>query len=180
MNVHRIFFTWELPDSPLAALKADPQFDLRIWSKEDPPLKEEICREAKQSDALVSLLSDPIDREVLSNFKGRLVAQYAVGVDNVDLKAATELGISITNCPGVLTQSTADLTWALLLAVARRIKEADEYVRKGLWKIPWGPKMLLGVELAEKTLGIIGLGRIGEAVAMRARGFGMKVLYSSR
>jgi glyoxylate reductase len=139
-----------------------------------------IRQKAKESDALVTLLSDPIDLEVLSSLKGKIIAQYAVGVDNIDLDAAKELGITVTNTPGVLTQSTADLTWALLLTVARRVSEADEYVRAGLWKVAWGPKMLLGIELANKILGIIGLGRIGQAVAMRARGFGMQILYTSR
>ncbi|MFW9917226.1 MAG: 2-hydroxyacid dehydrogenase [Candidatus Thorarchaeota archaeon] len=180
MSVNRIFFTRALPERPLALLKADPHYDLQIWPKEAPPSKEVIRQRAGESDALVTLLSDQIDREVLSNLKGKIVAQYAVGVDNIDLDAAEELGITVTNTPGVLTQSTADLTWALLLAVARRISEADAYVRAGLWKVAWGPKMLLGIELAKKTLGIIGLGRIGQAVAMRARGFGMQILYTSR
>lgn len=180
MSVNRIFFTRALPERPLALLKGDPRYELQIWPKEAPPPKEVICQKAEESDALVTLLSDDIDREVLSSLKGKIIAQYAVGVDNIDLDAAAELGITVTNTPGVLTQSTADLTWALLLAVARRISEADEYVRAGSWKVAWDPKMLLGVELAKKTLGIIGLGRIGQAVAMRARGFGMQILYTSR
>lgn len=175
----RIFITRRLPEKPLEKLITDPNFEVEIWPEKHPPPKEVICEEARKSNALVTLLSDPIDEEVLSNLRGKLVAQYAVGIDNIDLDFATEHGIKITNTPGVLTQSTADLTWALLLAVARRIKEADEYVRTGLWNVAWGPKMLLGVELAGKVLGIIGLGRIGQAVAIRARGFGMQVLYTS-
>ncbi len=180
MKTIKIFFTRKLPERPLQELYQDSDFELDFWTEEHPITKMDLCEKARNSDVLVTLLSDNIDREVLTSLKGNLIAQYAVGVDNIDFDTANELGIRVTNTPGVLTESTADLAWTLLLGVARRLIEADNYVRKGLWKIPWGPKLLLGVELTNKTLGIIGLGRIGQAVARRAKGFKMHVLYTSR
>ena len=135
---------------------------------------------ARRSVALVTLLTDRVDRSVLEAGKGlRIVANVAVGVDNIDIAAATRLGILVTNTPGVLTEATADLTWALILAVARRVVEGDALVRAGKFR-GWNLDLLRGVDLHGKTLGIIGAGRIGKAVARRARGFGVKVLFHSR
>ena len=136
----------------------------------------------RDADVLLPLLTERIDREVLErNARLRGVANHAVGYDNVDVAAATELGIPVSNTPGVLTETTADLTWALLLGVARRIPEADAYMREGRYRI-WGPQTLLGADVGpgpdgqRKVLGIVGFGRIGQAVARRARGFEMDVV----
>ena len=131
--------------------------------------------------ALISLLNRRIDAALLdaAGPKLRLVANYAVGYDNIDVAAATARGIWVSNTPGVLTEATADLTWAALLAITRRVVEGDRLVRSGGF-VGWGPLLLLGSELRGKTLGIVGLGAIGKAVARRARGFGLEVLYAER
>src|SRR5262245_56631125 len=139
-------------------------------------LKGSLVASARRSTALVTLLTDRVDRAVLEAGKRlRIVANVAVGVDNIDVAAATRLGILVTNTPGVLTESTADLTWALILTVARRVDEGDAQVRAGRFK-GWSFDLLRGMELRGKTLGIVGAGRVGRAVAARAKGFGMKVL----
>ncbi len=143
-------------------------------------LKGSLLQAARRSSALVTLLTDRVDRAVLEAGKGlRIVANVAVGVDNIDVATATRLGILVTNTPGVLTEATADLTWALILAVARQVVEGDALVRSGNFR-GWDFDLLRGMELRGKTLGIVGAGRIGRAVARRARGFGMKVLAHSR
>jgi len=125
-------------------------------------------------------LTDRVDADVLDRApRLKVVAVYAVGYDNVDVAAATRRGIVVTNTPDVLTETTADLTWALILAVTRRIPEADRLVREGRWE-GWAPTQLLGADVSGKTLGVIGMGRIGRAVARRAAGFGMAVLYHTR
>lgn len=146
-----------------------------------PPSKEEIIQHAESCEGLVTLLSDTITSEVIESLpRLRVIAQYAVGYDNIDVAAATARGVIVTNTPGVLTETTADLTWSLIMAVSRRIVEADKYVRDGRWRVAWGPELLLGEDVYGATLGIIGLGRIGQAVARRAKGFDMRVLYHSR
>lgn len=131
------------------------------------------------ADALVSLLLDPIDAALLARApRLRIVANCAVGVDNIAIEAATAAGVAVTNTPDVLTEATAELTFALLLAAARRLGEADRLVRSGTWS-GWALDQLLGVQLAGATLGIVGLGRIGRAVARRAVAFGMRVIYAS-
>lgn len=143
-------------------------------------LEGSLLQAARRSMALVTLLTDRVDRRVLeAGRRLRIVANVAVGVDNIDVDAATRLGILVTNTPGVLTESTADLTWALILAVARRVVEGDALVRAGKFR-GWDFDLLRGMELRGKTLGIVGAGRIGRAVARRARGFGMKILEHSR
>ncbi len=153
-------------------------FDVEIWPEYGPPNRDLLIKKAEKADALITLLNDRIDNEL---FKGapklKIVAQMAVGFDNVDLKEATKRGIYITNTPDVLTQTTADFAWALLMAIARRIVEADQYVRKGNWNVAWHPDMLTGRDINSATIGIIGAGRIGQAVAQRAQGFNMKILY---
>ncbi len=137
-------------------------------------------RTVKDADAIVSLLTDRIDGKIFAAApKLKIVANVAVGVDNIDLDAARAHGIHVTNTPDVLTDSTADLTWALILGVARRVVEADAFLRAGRYK-KFDFDLLRGMELSGKTLGIIGPGRIGKAVAKRARGFGMKVLFAKR
>ena len=156
------------------------EFDASVWQNEMPPSKEQIIENGTDCEGIVTLLSDPISADVIERLPDlRVIAQYAAGYDNIDLKYATKRGIIVTNTPGVLTETTADLTWALIMAASRRIVEADRYVRRGHWRVAWGPELLLGSDIHGATLGIIGLGRIGSAVARRACGFNMKILYSS-
>ena len=129
-------------------------------------------------DGLLVLLTDRIDREVMAAARGiKGIANYAVGYDNIDVKAAAELGIPVTNTPGVLTDATADMAWALLMSTARRVVESDAYVRAGKFK-SWEPMLFLGADVTGRTLGIVGAGRIGTAVARRAKGFDMRILYT--
>ena len=146
-----------------------------------PPLERpELIAKVRDAEGLICLLSDRIDREVLeAGNKLKIVANVAVGYDNIDVEAATELGIMVTNTPGVLTEATADLTFGLVLAVARRIVEGDRITREGRFS-GWELDFLLGTDVHGKTLGTVGFGRIGQAVARRARGFGMEVLYFNR
>ena len=175
----KVYVTRELPERGMKIIREN--FDAEIWPEYGPPPKEEIIEKAKDVDALVTLLSDKIDAEVFDSApKLKIVAQMAVGFDNIDVNEATKRGIYVTNTPGVLTETTADFAWALLMAVARRVVEADKYVRSGRWKVNWHPSMLLGRDVHGATLGIIGAGRIGAAVARRAKGFNMKILYNSR
>jgi len=171
-----VFVTRLIPDEGLDIIKK--RFRTSVWSADMPPSPQEIVERAKQCSGLVSLLSDRIDESVISLLpKLRVIAQYAVGFDNIDVTAATKKGVIVTNTPGVLTETTADLAWALIMAASRRIAEADRYVRAGFWQVAWGPKLMLGIDIHSATLGIIGMGRIGAAVAQRAKGFGMRILY---
>lgn len=172
----KVYVTRELPERGLRIIKE--RFDTDVWLGYAAPPKKVIVEKAAEVDALATLLSDRIDAEVFDagpNLK--IVSQYAVGFDNIDTKEATKRGIYVTNTPGVLTETTADFAWALLMAVARRVAEADKYVRSGKWKVGWHPTMLQGRDIYGATLGIIGLGRIGSSIAKRAKGFEMKVLY---
>lgn len=172
----RVFVTREIPERGLSKIKE--HFEVDLWTDDAPPSKRDIMERVKDVDALVSHLTDPIDAEVLdAASKLRIVSQYAVGYDNIDLERATKRGIYVTNTPGVLTETVADFTFGLMLAVARRIVEADRYVREGKWKVAWHPLMMIGSDVHNRTLGIVGLGRIGSAVARRAKGFGMRILY---
>ncbi|MEM0211380.1 MAG: glyoxylate reductase [Candidatus Methanomethylicia archaeon] len=175
----RLFITRELFTDIID--KLSEYYEIEIWDKYTPPPYHTLLEKVKEIDALVSLLTDKIDNNLISNAKKlRIIAQYAVGYDNIDIENATKHGIYVTNTPGVLTESTAELTWALILGVARRIVEADHFVRWGEWwrtGTGWHPKMMLGIELMNKTLGIIGLGRIGSRVAEIGRAFKMKVIY---
>ncbi|MEM1515653.1 MAG: glyoxylate reductase [Candidatus Bathyarchaeia archaeon] len=176
MRKPKVYITREIPERGLK--KIIERFNVEIWPEYEPPPKQVIIERAKDADALVTLLTDKIDVEVFSAApKLKIVAQMAVGYDNIDVEEATKRGIYITNTPGVLTETTADLTWVLLMAVARRIIEADRYVREGKWKVAWHPMMFLGRDVHGATLGIIGAGRIGSAVARRAKGFNMRILY---
>ncbi len=140
--------------------------------------KRELVDRIAGRDGVLCLLTDRIDREVLEAARGvKIFANYAVGYDNIDVEAATELGIMVTNTPGVLTDATADMAWALLFAIARRIVESDRFTRERKFK-GWGPMLFLGGDITGRTLGIIGAGRIGTAMALKSRGFHMRVLYS--
>jgi glyoxylate reductase len=151
--------------------------DCRIWEAEGAPPREVLTRELKDAEGFLSGLFTRVDGELLDAAPGlKVVSNYAVGYDNIDVPAATKRGVCVTNTPDVLTPATADLTFALILASARRVVEASAFLRGGEWKI-WGPELLVGMEVAGGTLGIIGLGKIGQAVARRGRGFDMNVLY---
>ncbi|NWF96246.1 MAG: D-glycerate dehydrogenase [Candidatus Thorarchaeota archaeon] len=174
-----VFVTRQIPDVGLRMMSEE--FSVDVWEREEPPSVSEIISRAKNAQGLVTLLSDRIDRELLQSLcKVKVIAQYAAGVDNIDLSAATERGILVTNTPGVLTETTADLAWALIMAASRRVAEADRYVRAGEWKVAWTPSTFLGNDICGSTLGILGMGRIGLAVARRAMGFSMRILYFSR
>lgn len=154
--------------------------DVHVWRDAFPPPQDELRRQASTADALLTMLTEQIDAELLDAAPSlRIVANMAVGYDNIDVEAATAQGVAVTNTPGVLTETTADLTVALMLAAARRVVEGDAVVRSGGWKT-WHPSFLLGQDVHGATLGIIGLGAIGQAVARRARAFDMKLLYYSR
>lgn len=172
----KVYVTREMPERGLRIIKE--KFDAEVWRDYAPPPKKTIIEKVANVDALATLLSDKIDAEVFDVApKLKIVAQMAVGFDNIDVVEATKRGIYVTNTPGVLTETTADFAWALLMAVARRTVEADTYVRSGNWKVGWHPMMMQGRDVYGATLGIVGLGRIGCAIAKRAKGFDMKVFY---
>lgn len=174
-----IYITQKLPEEAVAELKSF--CDVRMWHEEETNVpREQLLKEVGDVDALWSTLSDSVDRELLDAAPNlKIVSNLAVGYNNIDLDAAREKGVTVTNTPDVLTEATADLTFALLLATARRIIEAERTVRSGEWK-SWTPMGLTGQSVHGATLGIIGMGRIGEAVAKRGQGFGMKVIYHNR
>ena len=173
-----VFLTRVLPTPVMHRLKT--LFDLKYNVRDRPITKAELMRGLRGRPALISMLSDPVDEEVIGGHpRLKVIANYAVGYNNIDLKAAAAREIVVTNTPGVLTEATADLTWALILSLARRVPEADRLVRTGRWT-GWNPTQLLGMEVSGKTLGIIGMGRIGRAVAERAAGFGMRLIYHNR
>ncbi len=160
--------------------EAGHQVDVLDPDPEYPLDEDALIAAAREADALITMPTDPITARVLASCpKLRIVAQHAVGYENIDLEAARQRGIVVTHTPGVLTDATADFTFALLLALVRRVREADRYVREGHFK-RWETKLLLGYDLRDKVLGIVGLGRIGSAVARRALGFGMRVVYYNR
>jgi len=176
--MYKVLLTREIPEAAMERLKKE--VDLEYVSEETKLTKEEIIERVKDKDGIISMLDDPIDAVVINSAPDlKVISNYAVGFNNIDVKAATSRGVVVTNTPDVLTDATADLAWALLMAVARRIVEGDRYVRAGHFHC-WGPKLMLGYELSGKTLGIIGMGRIGSAVARRAKGFDMHVVYYNR
>ena len=177
----RVFVTRELPGDHFAALRSDPQFQLDIWPGDFPPPREDLLDRVRGVDGLLCLITDRIDNAVLAaaGAQLRVVSQMAVGVDNVDVDACAARGIPVGNTPGVLTETTADIAWALILAAARRVVESAEFVKRGDWKT-WGPLLMAGVDVHDRTLGVVGFGQIGQAVARRAQGFGMRTLYWNR
>jgi glyoxylate reductase len=171
-----VFVSRVIPEEGLAAIRGECEMDL--WEGDLPPPREELLRRVAGCDGVLTLLTDRVDDEFLdaAGKKLRVVSNYAVGFDNIDVAACARRGIPVGNTPGVLTETTADLAWALLMAAARRLPEGDRYVRDGKWKT-WGPLLLLGPDVHGATIGIVGFGRIGQALARRAKGFGMEILY---
>ena len=178
-----MFVTRRIRDAGLNILE-EAGVEMRVWPGEEDegPSQDEVIEGARWADVLLSLLTEPVNRAVMEANPSLLgIAQFAVGYDNIDVSIATELGIPVSNTPGVLTDTTADLTWALLLSVSRNIVTGDEYMRGGNYKL-WGPNLLLGEDTSpggdgrKKILGVVGFGRIGQAVTRRAMGFDMRVL----
>ncbi|WP_064092863.1 2-hydroxyacid dehydrogenase [Rossellomorea aquimaris] len=174
-----IFITRKLPHSIICSLES--QYEVEMWEYEDVPVPREVLLDkSKHVSALLTMLSDNVDKELLYGTASlKVVANLAVGYDNIDLKAAGNLGIIVCNTPDVLTETTADLTFGLLMATGRRLIEGDRYIREGRWK-SWSPLLLAGTDIHHKTIGIVGMGSIGEGVARRAKGFNMNILYHNR
>ncbi|MDP2906742.1 MAG: D-glycerate dehydrogenase [Nanoarchaeota archaeon] len=172
----KVLVTRRIPDEGMKLIEG--KFDLDINEEDRVLTKQEIIKRLKGKDALLCLLTDTIDKEVIeSNPKIKVISNYAVGFNNVDVATATKHKIPVTNTPGVLTETTTDLAFALLMSAARRVVESDKFAREGKFK-GWAPMLFLGRDVYGKTLGILGLGRIGHAMAKRgAKGFDMKILY---
>jgi glyoxylate reductase len=179
MPLPKVFLTRLIPEEGVTLLQGAVELD--IWPDDLPPAREALLERVRGIDGLLCLLTDPIDSDVMDAAgQGlRVISQMAVGFDNIDISEATTRRIPVGNTPGVLTEATADFAWTLLLAAARRLVEAGEYVRGGHWKT-WSPKALLGADVSRASLGIVGLGRIGQAVAKRAGGFDMRLAYFDR
>lgn len=175
--MHRVFVSRQIFPEAIDLIKAEAQVDL--WEDELPPSREILLEKVKGVDGLLCLLTDKVDVELMDTAGSQLkvISQIAVGFDNIDISEATSRGIPVGNTPEVLTQTTADATWALLMAAARRIVEGSNSVHNGNWRT-WHPLHYLGQDVYGATLGIIGLGRIGIEVAKRANGFDMEVIYS--
>ena len=173
----KVLITRNLP-TELASLEQIATVE--VWTQRQPPPYEVLLEKVKKIDGLLCLLTDRIDSQLIeAGTSLKVISQMAVGYDNIDISAATARHIPVGNTPGVLTDATADFTWALLMAAARRVVEADRFTRAGKWQT-WEPDLLLGPNITGATLGIIGFGRIGQAIARRAKGFEMRILYSSR
>ena len=174
-----VFITRKLPDEAIEMLAE--KYEVHMWDKEDIPVPYEILlEEAAKANALLTMLSDPINEEVLTVGKRlQVVANLAVGFDNINLEVATANGVAVCNTPDVLTDTTADLTFGLLMAAARRLVEAAQFVKADQWK-SWSPLLLAGHDIHHKTIGIVGMGHIGQTVAKRATGFEMEILYHNR
>lgn len=167
----------EVPEKALEILRSIAE--IKVNPKDGPPTRETLLKEVADVDGLFCLLTERIDAELMDAAKRlRIAANMAVGYDNINVPEATKRGLIVTNTPGVLTETVADLAMGLILAVARRIVEADRYIRSGKWVIGWTPMMMVGSDVHGKTLGIYGLGRIGAALAQRAKGFGMRLIFN--
>lgn len=175
MSKPKVFVSRIIPDDGLE--KIHQVADAEVWQEETPPPYEVLLEKVKGVDGLVCLLTDQIDGDLMdaAGDQIKVISQMAVGFDNVDVAAATERGIPVGNTPGVLTDTTADFAFTLLVSAARRVAEGERYVKEGKWKT-WGPTLLMGYDLWQGTLGIVGLGRIGQGMAKRASGFDMRIL----
>jgi len=175
MSKPKVFVTRLIPEKGLDLVREFCEAD--IWPQELPPGRAELIARVAQVEGLISLLTEKVDAGLMDAAPHlKVVSNMAVGVDNIEVDAATARGIPVGNTPGVLTDATADMAFALMMSAARRVVEGDKYVRSGKWKT-WEPKLLLGADFAGATLGIIGFGRIGQAVARRAQGFGLRVIF---
>jgi len=179
VNKPKIFITRHIPKKYLIPYKDD--FEFSQWEKEDVPVpRETLLAEIREVDGILSMLSDRMDEELLNHAKQlKIISNLAVGFDNIDVDTMQERNVVVTNTPDVLTETTADLTFTLLLATARRVIEANDLIRDNEWK-HWSPFLLAGADVYGQTIGIVGMGRIGQAVARRAMGFNMNILYHNR
>jgi len=174
----KVFITREIPEAGISLLQKKG-FDVSVYKKDEPIKRNQLLRSVRNCDGIISLLTDKIDKEVIDSMKRcKVIANYAVGFNNIDVDYAKSKGIIVTNTPDVLTDSTADLAIALVLTCARRILESEKFVREKKF-VGWKPKLLLGVELRNKYFGILGAGRIGTETAKRAHSFGCNILYYS-
>ncbi len=180
MTRHRVLITRRVPPSGLDLLQAN-DVDVDIFDQDNPPTRDELLARVPGVAGLITMLSERVDADLLdaAGKSLKIVANFAVGYDNIDLDACRARNIRATNTPGVLTDATADLAWALILSAARRVPEGDRLMRTGKWT-GWTPMQLLGLQLRGATLGLFGAGRIGTAVGLRAVGFGMNVIYTNR
>lgn len=174
-----IYITRKIPEELIAPYTNS--FRIKFWEKENDPVPENVLlREIKEAEGLICMLSEQINQQLLDAAPHlKVIANLAVGFDNIDMEAAKARNIAVTNTPDVLTETTADLGFALLMATARRLMEANDYIRQNKWD-NWGPYLLAGSDIHHKTIGIVGMGRIGQAIARRAKGFEMEVLYHNR
>ncbi|WP_036576487.1 2-hydroxyacid dehydrogenase [Oceanobacillus picturae] len=179
MEKPKLYITRKVPEKILEPFQQD--FTISMWKYEEEPVPREVLlKEISDAHGVLCMLSETMDQEIFNTGSSlQVVANLAVGYDNIDLHAAREAGVVVTNTPGVLTESTADLAFSLLLSTARRIVEANQYIKEDKWK-QWSPYLLAGMDVHNKTIGIVGMGRIGEAIARRAQGFGMEILYHNR
>lgn len=176
--MNKIFVSAVYPGSSIDRLAH--KYDVLVFDKDRLPTSEELATEAEGSSALITTVSDIVNKHIMDLCPDlKIVSNSGVGYENVDIPYATEKGIFVTNTPGVLTETTADMAWVLMLSVGRRIVEADTYVRDGKFTC-WKPTLMLGMNIHDKTLGVFGMGRIGTAVAKRATGFNMKIIYNNR
>ncbi len=176
MSKPRVYVTRRIPEAGLRLIHA--ACDAEVWPEETPPPRETLLKAVRGVEGILCLLTDAIDAAVMDAAGPQLkvISNYAVGYNNIDVAAATSRGIAVGNTPGVLTETTADFAFALLMAAARRVVEGVDLVRAGRWRT-WGPTLLLGQDVHHATLGIVGFGRIGKGVARRATGFEMRILY---
>jgi glyoxylate reductase len=172
----KVFITRIIPDKGLDLVR--DFCDVDLWTDEMPPSRAELLKHVQGMDGILSLLTDRIDGEVMdaAGEQLKVISNHAVGFDNIDVSAATARNIPVGNTPDVLTDATADFAFTLLMSAGRRVLEADHYVRDGKWKT-WGPMILLGADMKGATLGLVGFGRIGKAMARRAAGFDMRIIY---
>ena len=176
MSKPKVFVTRVIPDKGLDLVK--DFCDVDLWEGELPPSRDELLQRVQGVDGMLCLLTDKVDGEVMdaAGEQLKVISNFAVGYDNIDVSAATARKLPVGNTPDVLTDATADFAFTLMMSAGRRILEGDRYVREGKWQT-WGPMLLLGIEMKGTTLGLIGFGRIGKAMARRAMGFDMRVIY---